>query len=118
MCGGYEKAIVMVHADEQGRGSYHQQLTLQRTNGIRPALNATLNDMRYKKLNRTASELECFEAFRQGMIPIAPDQGKQTGALKDPAFFNEWWARTFDSAAKNELTRYVTYMRVSCILMY
>jgi hypothetical protein len=118
VCGGYEKAIVMVHADEQGRGSYHQQLALQRTHGIRPALNASLLDSRYKKLNRTASELECFELFRQGMIPVAPDQGKQAGSIKDPAFFDEWWARTFDSAAKNELTRCVIYSRTSSMSLY
>lgn len=108
MCGGYEKPIVMVHADEQGRGSYQQQMQRTASSLIRPAHNASLLDIRYKKLNRTTSELAWSESFGRGMRPIPPLQGRRLSTETEPLLYGEWWTDVYDAALKSELLRCVT----------
>ncbi|KAH7402290.1 hypothetical protein DE146DRAFT_461672 [Phaeosphaeria sp. MPI-PUGE-AT-0046c] len=106
VCGGYEKPIVMVHADEQGRGSYHQQM--QRTSGSlirRPSHYAALLDIRYKKLNRTTSELVWSQGWGRGMTPIPPIDGRRLSTDTEPVVFGEWWTDVYEAALKSELLR-------------
>jgi hypothetical protein len=73
----------------------------------RPAPFTSLADVRYKDLNRTMLEVECFESLQRVFTPSKPQNGPKLNCHKHPVFLDEWWVQAYNLAPQNNLVRYV-----------
>jgi hypothetical protein len=95
-----------VQVDKNGKGTYGllQQSQYATYRGARAATQATsLADPKYRDLNRTALEMECFESLRHLLAPPTPLE-----AIKVPTYLSEWWMQLYHLAPQSDLIRQVS----------
>lgn len=105
-CGGYERDLILVHADASGKGSYPLKMEndsprLQRPD---PLYTSDIVTKRTERLNRTALELQLFEGFWDTYLPkrTAISITCVTSFAKSGT---RWAEYTLDCVPRSEVTR-------------
>jgi hypothetical protein len=106
-CGGYEKDMIVVQVDKNGKGTYgllqqSQCATYRGAQAITRAISPA--DFKNRDLNRTALELECFESMRHLLAPSVPLKGHMH-PIKVPSYLSEWWMQLYQLAPQSDLVR-------------
>jgi hypothetical protein len=106
----------VIQVDRKGKGSYRSKEPQHAAcQSVQPIAQVTSPaDVRYRDLNRTALELECFESLRNVFVPTVHGHGQRIHASKVPSFASEWWAQLYEVAPQSNLVRYVSLGTKCC----
>jgi hypothetical protein len=99
--------MIVVQVNWNGKGTYGllQQSQYAAYQGAQAATQAiSLADLKYRDLNRTALEIECFENLRQLLAPSFPIEGHMH-PIKVPSYLGEWWVQLYQLAPQSDLVK-------------
>jgi hypothetical protein len=105
-CGGYERNIILVHANDAGKGTYRPGITKDRPRLQQPKTTYGLASVarQSESLNRTSFELRCYESFWDVYLP--PSSFKVASCATSFVTPGIQWAEyTHDCVPRSEVTR-------------
>ena len=106
--------MILIQVDQAGKGTYQQPNQQPNQQLVVPSWSRSMSrraspaDLRYRDLNRVASELECFAGFQQLLTPEVTamtmrSRGTNTGQA--PSYIAGWWGQVFGQAPDSDLVR-------------